>query len=207
MTNPRTRGLLLLAAVAVVGAVALHCSRSAAPDPTPAVASASSAPVASAAQAEPAPSASASAVASVTSAPPAKSAKPGTLKPASAHVAGNNFTVDVASPGCQAGSDCVMTLKLGVGGGYHVNKEYPYKFIGAPAGSVSFLGKPSDPNTFGRMTGDFVEQGEKAALLTVHYKAAAPGEAHVTGKYKLSVCSADQCQIEQQAIDLTVPVL
>jgi hypothetical protein len=205
----------------VLATLAAGCTRSAAPDPTPAPSSASgalqapaasSAAVASAAQAEPPPSAAVSAspapsaVASAAVAPPAKSGKSAALKPAAAQVAGSNFTVDVASPGCLAGSDCVMTLKLGAGNGFHVNKEYPYKFIGAPAGGVTFLGKP-DANTFGRASGDFVEQGEKAALLTVHFKAASAGDAHVTGKYKLSVCSADKCQIEQPAIDLTVPVL
>jgi hypothetical protein len=99
-----------------------------------------------------------------------------------------------------------MTLALAVAGDFHVNKEYPYKFIGAPAGGVSFLGK-NDANIFGRTTGDFVEQGEKKATLTVRFKAASAGEAHVTGKYKLSVCSAAQCQIEEQAVDLAVPVI
>jgi hypothetical protein len=208
---PRNR-FLLMVAMAAAG-----CSRSAAPDPTPAPTPSASVPPPAETQAQasaPAPAASSPSsdrapAAQAEPPAPAKSAKSGSaaaLKPASAHVSATNFTVDVASPGCQAGQDCVMTLKLGVGAGYHVNKEYPYKFIGAPAGGVSFLGK-TDPNTFGRSTGDFVEQGEKAALLTVHYKAASTGEAHVTGKYKLSVCSADQCQIEQQPIDLSVPVL
>jgi hypothetical protein len=128
------------------------------------------------------------------------------LKPVSKRVNGNNFALDVASPGCKAGEECAMTIKLAVSGAYHVNKEYPYKFIATPASGVAFLGK-SEPNTFTRAAGDFVEQGEKAALMTVRFKPASAGEAKVAGKYKLSVCSADQCLIEEPMIDLAVPVM
>jgi hypothetical protein len=128
------------------------------------------------------------------------------LKPASRQVTGNNFSLDVASPGCRANEECAMTIKLVTAADYHVNKEYPYKFVATPAQGVSFLGK-TDPNTFGRSSGDFVEQGEKSALLTVRFKPTAAGEAKVAGKYKLSVCSADRCQIDEAMIDLAVPVL
>lgn len=128
------------------------------------------------------------------------------LKPVSKHVAGNNFALDVASPGCKAGEECAMTIKLAASGSYHVNKEYPYKFIATPASGVAFLGK-SDPNQFTRASGDFVEQGEKGGLMTVRFKPASAGEAKVAGKYKLSVCSADQCLIEEPMIDLAVPVM
>ncbi len=99
-----------------------------------------------------------------------------------------------------------MTITLATNGAYHVNKEYPYKFIATPATGVAFLGK-SDPNTFTRASGDFVERGEKTALMTVRFKPTAAGEAKVAGKYKLSVCSADQCLIEEPMIDLAVPVM
>jgi hypothetical protein len=128
------------------------------------------------------------------------------LKPASKHIVGSNFALDVASPGCKAADECVMTIKLAVAPDWHINKEYPYKFVAAPSAGVTFLGK-SDANTFSKAAGDFAEQGEKAALMTVRFKAAAAGEARVTGKYKLSVCSAAQCQIEEQAVDLPVPVI
>jgi hypothetical protein len=96
-------------------------------------------------------------------------------------------------------------LKLAVTGEYHVNKEYPYKFVATP-GAVDYLGK-GDPNTFSRANGDFAEDGEKAATLTVRFKAKQAGDATVAGTYKLSVCSAENCQIEQQAVTLTVPVM
>ncbi len=159
---------------------------------------ASSAPVASAASAAP------------TDAGPAKGKDAGAtaaakLQPAKTHVDGKNFGLDVASPGCRAGEDCTMTIKLVVAGDYHVNKEYPYKFVASAAPGVAFLGK-GDASTFSKASGDFVEEGEKAATMTVRFKASSPGQATIAGTYKMSVCSAEQCQIEQQPIALAIAV-
>lgn len=129
-----------------------------------------------------------------------------TLKPASKHVAGNHFEIDVASPGCRAATDCVMTINLQPTSGFHVNKEYPYKFTAVATPNVTFLGK-GDASVFSRASGDFAEASPTSGVMTVRFKPAGPGEVSLTGTYKLSVCSADQCQIEQQAIALTVTVL
>lgn len=99
-----------------------------------------------------------------------------------------------------------MTLRLAASGEYHVNKEYPYKFVAAAAPGVQFLGN-GDANTFSRAAGDFREEGEKAATMTVRFKPSSAGEARVSGTYKMSVCSAENCQIETQAVTLAVPVM
>jgi hypothetical protein len=206
---------ILLAAFLVAGCDAPKSTPK--PDIQPAEPAPSALATASAIQEPPpvvasaAPSAAPSAKATVASAAPVKGKDAGApavaaLKPASRQMSGNNFSLDVASPGCRANEECAMTIKLVTAADYHVNKEYPYKFVASPAQGVSFLGK-TDPNTFGRTSGDFVEQGEKAALLTVRFKPTAPGEAKVAGKYKLSVCSADRCQIDEAMVDLAVPVL
>lgn len=168
--------------------------------PVPIVSVAPAASVASAA-----PAASSAPVASAAPVDAGK-AKPGKLQPAKAHVDGKNFALDVASPGCRAGEDCTMTIKLVASAEYHVNKEYPYKFVAAAAPGITFLGK-GDASTFSKASGDFTEEGEKTATMTVRFKPAAAGEAKVSGTYKMSVCSAEQCQIEQQAIALAIPVL
>lgn len=126
-------------------------------------------------------------------------------KPASKHIDGKNFALELASAGCKAGAECVMTLRLTAAGAYHVNKEYPYKFTANAAPGVEFLSKGA-ANTFTRAEGDFVEQGEKNGTMTVRFKPAAAGDANVSGTYKFSVCSADQCQIEQEKVELVVPV-
>jgi hypothetical protein len=128
------------------------------------------------------------------------------LKPASKHVNGSNFALDLGSPGCKAAAECAMTIKLVTSGDYHVNKEYPYKFIATATPGVEYLGK-TDATTFTRAAGDFIEQGEKTGTMTVRFKPASPGEARISGTYKFSVCSADQCQIEQEKLDLSIPVM
>jgi hypothetical protein len=99
-----------------------------------------------------------------------------------------------------------MTLRLAAAGDYHVNKEYPYKFLATVAPGVQFLGS-GDANTFSRAAGDFREEGEKTATMTVRFKPTATGEARVTGTYKMSVCSAENCQIETPTVTLAVPVM
>lgn len=174
-----------------------------------ALTSASASPLASAsASARPAASAKPSTTsATAASAPPSKDAPPPVaLKPAASHLSGKNFVLDAASPGCRVDTPCTMTLRLAAAGDYHVNKEYPYKFVAAAAPGVQFLGN-GDANTFSRAAGDFREDGEKAATLTVRFKPTAAGEAHVSGTYKMSVCSAENCQIETPTVTLAVPVM
>jgi hypothetical protein len=151
-----------------------------------------------------APSAAASAVA-VASAK-GKDAGAATPKTARARVEGKNFAIDVTAPSCAVDTDCALTLKLLPAGDFHINKEYPYKFVATPAAGVTFLGK-GDPNTFSKSAGDFKEEGEKSATMTVRYKPTSAGGAKVSGTYKFSVCNPDQCQIENQPIALDVPVM
>ncbi|MDB4935841.1 MAG: hypothetical protein JWP87_2813 [Labilithrix sp.] len=173
------------------------------------VASASaSAPASASASAGPHKSAVGASAAPTKQAPPAASAAPA-LEPASTRVAGKNFTLDVSSPGCRVDTPCTLTLRLAATGDYHVNKEYPYKFTATATPGVTFLGSGPDPhaNTFSRASGDFREDGEKAATMTVRFKASAAGEARVSGTYKMSVCSAENCQIETQTVALGIPVM
>ena len=212
-------------AFAVPGVLALlvvaACEKAPAPKPDdtpvvksadPVVASATAVTTAMAPASADTPAASASAAVMVdagkvtTASTGTNATKPGALKPAMAHIGGKNFALDVASPGCKSGEDCTMTIKLSPDGAFHVNKEYPYKFLASAAPNVTYLGK-ADPNTFTRAAGDFAEQNEKSATMTVRFKPASAGETHVAGKYKLSVCSAEQCQIEEAMFDLRVSVL
>lgn len=179
----------------------------------PAIATATATSSASPAQEKPANAASTTTTAAVASAPaPARDAgkTPAAveppLRPARARVDGKNFALDVVSPGCRAGDECTLTLRLTAAGEFHVNKEYPYKFSASPAAGLTFLGK-GEPTVFSRASGDFREDGEKSATMTVRFRAASAGEAKVSGVYKMSVCSAEACQIESPRVELVVPVL
>jgi hypothetical protein len=125
------------------------------------------------------------------------------LVPSSAQVVGKNFTINTETMGCRVDVPCEVTLKLQVTGGYHVNKEFPYKFVGTPAPTHQFIGK-DDSNIFSRASGDFREEGEKTAVMSVRVKPSAAGDHSLMGTYKLSVCSDESCQIEMQAISLVL---
>jgi len=180
-------------------------SASATPSPVVAVAPA-------AASASPSASANAAGAKASTAtsgkAAPTSSAKPeaAPLKPAATSISGKNFTLAVGSPGCRVDVPCAVTLRITAGGEFHVNKEFPYKFTANAAPGVTFLGG-GDANVFSRAAGDFREETEKSATMTVRFKPTAAGEARVAGTYKLSVCTADQCQVESQAVQLAVPTL
>jgi hypothetical protein len=114
-----------------------------------------------------------------------------------AHVEGANYKVDTSVSGCVAGTECTATVRLEAAGGYHINEDYPYKLVANAAPGVEFLGKDvANPGVFGKVTGDFDKRGEKLALLTVRFKAPK-GSFSFTGKYKMSICSDANCQIEQ----------
>ena len=122
--------------------------------------------------------------------------------PASTRLTGKNFTLDVATPGCRVNEACQVTLSLAALESFHVNKDYPYKFVPKTSANVEYAA-----TQFTKESGDFKETGPKNAILTVRFKPTAKGNQKVTGTYKMSVCSDENCQIEQPSIDLDVPVL
>jgi hypothetical protein len=120
---------------------------------------------------------------------------------------GNNFVVNANVAACAANAECEVDLRLEAGAGFHVNAEYPYKFKAVAAGGLTFLGKdPTSAETFSKAAGDFVldPNNEKVGTMTVRFKSASKGSASITGVFKLSVCSAANCQLEQA--NVTVPV-
>jgi hypothetical protein len=124
------------------------------------------------------------------------------------HLDGNNFKLDASPAGdCKAGETCTATIRLEAVGDYHINKDYPYKFKAKEAPSIEFLGSdPAGKNVFSKGAGDFTIDGEKVGTMTVHFKPGAKGAVTVGGTYKLSVCSAQNCQLEQPDLSIGVTV-
>lgn len=138
---------------------------------------------------------------------PSSAPKSPALQPASNRVSGNHFTVDVASPGCVAGSECAVTLRLEATAGYHINKEYPYKLALSATPNVEFLGRdPASTSVFSKSAGDFVIADEHVGTMTARLKPSAKGPTNIAGIYKMSVCTDANCQVEQTKISLDVPV-
>jgi hypothetical protein len=129
---------------------------------------------------------------------PSGSAKAASASPMS-HVDGNNYAVDTASS-CSA-NDCTATITLKAQGGYHINDDYPYKFKAQPIDGVAY--KTAD-GTFGKTTGDFAKVDATTATVTVRFTAQK--STTINGTFKLSVCSQDNCQIEQPELSIDVKV-
>ena len=123
---------------------------------------------------------------------------------ATKHLEGDHFALDLESKGCKVGAECTLTIKLGIQGDFHINKEYPYRYVAADTAGVEYLGK-ADKNKFTKEAGDFVAADEKTGTMTVKFKPASAGKMKLTGVYKMSLCSADQCQIEEPNLELTIP--
>jgi len=122
---------------------------------------------------------------------------------------GNNFTVNANVAACSANADCKIDLKLEAKGDFHVNKEYPYKFKATAANGVTFLGKDAaGADTFSKTAGDFtLDSGnEKLGTMTIKFKPASKGAVTIAGVFKLSVCSAQNCQLETANVSIPVTV-
>ncbi len=124
------------------------------------------------------------------------------------HIDGNHFTLDAApAADCTAGGNCAVAVKLAATGDYHINQQFPYKFTAAPAAGITYLGSDAqNPQVFSKTAGDFSIDGEKNATMTVKFKAAQKGAVSIAGTFKFSVCSAQNCQLEQQDVAVSVTV-
>ncbi len=127
---------------------------------------------------------------------------------AGSHIDGKNYKIDAKPVGdCAAGSECKVAVRLEAQGDYHINGEYPYKLKAEGAG-VEFLGTDAaGKNTFSKSAGDFVADPgtpAKAGTMTVKFKPSAKGNVTINGTFKMSVCSAQNCQLETQEISVTV---
>jgi hypothetical protein len=121
---------------------------------------------------------------------------------------GSNFFLDAVTPAdCAAGAKCAVNVKLVATGDYHINDDYPYKFKAEDAPGVEFLGADTaGKNTFSKGASDWQKKDEKSGVMTVAFRPEDRGQKTIGGTFKLSVCSAANCQLEQQAIKTTVAV-
>lgn len=119
------------------------------------------------------------------------------IRSAAAPLASKSFyRVDAGPPTqCTIGDVCEAHLVLTALGDYHVNQEYPFKFVGEPASTTPVDGE-----------GTFALDDEQHGTLTVKFRPAVPGTAKLVGTFKLSVCSSENCQIEKPRVELAVPV-
>jgi hypothetical protein len=95
---------------------------------------------------------------------------------------------------CARGGECRVQLALTAIGGYHLNDRYPFKFLYA----IDGVDQPAD-------TGAFVRDGAHRGTLTIAFRAPAASQAaKVSGTFKLSVCTDENCEIAEPEVAFTV---
>ena len=121
---------------------------------------------------------------------------------------GDNFFVDVdPGPACSVGATCSSTLTLVAVGAFHINDEYPYKFKAEDAAGVEFLGTDgAGKNVFSKLASDWRKKDEKTGTMNVKWRPSSKGDKTLGGVFKLSVCSAQSCQLDQASLQATVAV-
>ena len=142
----------------------------------------------------------------------ASSAEVATASPraACAHAAcGDDYVVDAAPVGkCAAGDACAVALTLVAVGDYHINDEYPYQFKAEDEPGVDFLGEGGEgKNVFSKAAKNWEKSGEKTGTMTVRFRPQEAGDKSIRGRFKFSVCSAKNCELEHQSLKATVKVL
>jgi hypothetical protein len=121
---------------------------------------------------------------------------------------GNNFFVDAEQTGrCVVGANCVAALTLVAVGAYHINDEYPYKFIADAAPGVTFRGLDSaGPNVFSKAAGNWSQRDEKTGVMNAAFTPSDRASRKLSGTFKFSVCSAQNCQLEHVPVSVALAV-
>lgn len=103
-------------------------------------------------------------------------------------------TVPPSAP-CSRGAPCAIAMKITALRDYHVNEDYPTRFVAQQTPGVEPDGK-----------GTFALQGKQAGTLTFTFRAANPGTVKISGELRLSVCNENECQIKSAPIAVDVPI-
>ena len=125
---------------------------------------------------------------------PAPAGAAGQLPPP---LAGKEFYRVDAGPQtpCAAGEVCEARIVVTALAGFKINKDYPFKFVPDPAPGLAIEGG-----------GAFARDDARTGTLTLRFRAAKPGPVRLSGTFKLSVCTDEQCEIEEPKIALELPV-
>ena len=94
----------------------------------------------------------------------------------------------------------IVRVVLTTKGDYHINKQYPYKFVtqDPPADGVSYPKKvvPRADGTY----------EEKKAVLPVPFVPTKSGDVSVGGTFSLSVCTDANCLMDKARLEVSVKV-
>jgi len=112
-----------------------------------------------------------------------------------------NYRVEMRSVGaCRKDSPCAAEVLVEAKGEYHINDKYPYRFkLEDPPPPGLKYPKPVVGKEDGTMD-------ERKVVLKVPFVSEVSGQTKVSGTLSLSVCSAANCLMDKQPLELTVKV-
>ena len=91
-----------------------------------------------------------------------------------------------------------MQIVLDAKAPFKVNQEYPYSFALNEAPGVKFASM--------KVAEDAVKLEQKRATMSVPFTPSEAGARTISGTFKFSVCTDEQCLIKKQELALSVTV-
>jgi hypothetical protein len=132
---------------------------------------------------------------------PASQASSAALGPAVPSLENANYKAQIRPTGaCKKDQVCGAEVLVEAKGDYHINDKYPYKFkLDDPPPPGMRYPKPV-------VTKDDGTMDEHKVVLKVPFVSEATGDRKVSGTLSLSVCSAANCLMDKQPLELAVKV-
>jgi hypothetical protein len=112
-----------------------------------------------------------------------------------------NYRAEIKSSGaCRKDNTCSVEVLVEAKGEYHINDKYPYRFkLEDPPPQGIKYPKPVVGKEDGTMD-------QRKVVLKVPFISEASGDKRVGGTLSLSVCSAANCLMDKQPLEVTVKV-
>jgi hypothetical protein len=112
-----------------------------------------------------------------------------------------NYRAQIRPAGaCKKDQLCATEVLVEAKGEYHINDKYPYKFkLEDPPPPAMRYPKP----VVGK---EDATMDEHKVVLKVPFVSEATGDKKVSGTLSLSVCSAANCLMDKQPLEVTVKV-
>ena len=112
-----------------------------------------------------------------------------------------NYRAEMKAEGpCKKDATCTAQVVVEAKGEYHINDKYPYRFkLDDPPPEGIKYPKPVVGKEDGTMD-------ERKVVLKVPFVSESSGAKKVAGTLSLSVCSAANCLMDKQPLEVTVKV-
>ena len=108
------------------------------------------------------------------------------------------FRVEVVPPSapCAREASCEAALRVTALRDFHVNAEYPTKFVAEP-----------QPDVTAEPAATLALEGPQSGRLPVRFRSTRAGTVRVNGVFKLSVCNEGSCVIENVPVAIEAAIL